>query len=145
MTVPGRLMRPVATPPARRATIIAFAATLLAGLAIIAAISAAIGFAAGDTVLPGITVGGVELSGLSREEAADRLSSELPSLSEGNATVVVGDEEMTVPFAELGRDYETEAMVDAALGIGRDGNALADGIARLRNLANPAALPVICT
>jgi vancomycin resistance protein YoaR len=34
-------------------------------------------------------------------------------------------------------------MVDAAFGIGRDGNLLADGINRLRTLANPVTLPVL--
>jgi len=136
-------MRPVATPPARRATLIGFGATLIGGLLTIAAISGAIGLAAAGTILPGIAVGGVELSGLSREAAAERLTAALPSLSAGKAMLLVGDEQTSVAFADLGRRYETQAMVDAAYGIGRDGTLLADGIARLRNLANPAALPVI--
>ena len=142
-TLPGRLMRPVATPPARRATLIGFGATLFAGLLIVAAISAAIGMASAGTILPGITVGGVELSGLGRGAAAERLSTELPSLAAGEAVLVVGDEEAVVEYAEIGRGYETDAMVDAAIGVGRDGNPLVDGIDRLRNLANPVALPVI--
>ncbi|HYI66629.1 MAG TPA: VanW family protein [Candidatus Limnocylindrales bacterium] len=143
MTLPGRLMRPVATPPARRATLIGFGAALFVGLLIIAATSAAIGIAAAGTILPGITVGGVELSGLSRAAAAERLSAELPSLAAGEAVLVVGEEEAIVEYAEIGRGYETEAMVDAAIGIGRDGNPLLDGLDRLRNLANPVALPVL--
>jgi vancomycin resistance protein YoaR len=143
MTLPGRLMRPVATPPARRATLIGFGATLLGGLLIIAAISAAIGMAATGTILPGVSVGGVELSGLSRAAAADRLTAELPSLAAGRAVVVVGEDEAIVEYEELGRGYETQAMVDAAFGVGRNGNLLADGLERLRTLANPAALPVL--
>ena len=46
-------------------------------------------------------------------------------------------------YEELGRGYETQAMVDAAFGIGRNGNPLADGLERLRSLANPAALPIL--
>ena len=143
ITLPGRLMRPVATPPARRATLIGFAVALLAGLLIIAAISAAIAIAAAGTILPGITVGGVELSGLSREAAAERLSTQLPSLAAGQAVLVVGDEEVVVEYEAIGRGYETDAMVDAAIGVGRNGNPLVDGIDRLRNLAKPAALPVL--
>ena len=143
MTLPGRLMRPVATPPARRATLIGFGATLLAGLLIVGAISAAIGMAAAGAILPGISVGGVELSGLTPAAAADRLSAELPSLSAGEALLVVGDEETTVGYGEIGRAYETQAMVDAAFGIGRGGNPLADGLDRLRSLANPVALPIL--
>ena len=143
MTLPGRLMRPVATPPARRATLIGFGATLLGALLIIGAVSAAIGMAAAGTILHGVTVGGVELSGLSREAAAERLTAELPSLTTGQAVLVVGDDEAVIEYAELGRGYETQDMVDAALGIGRSGNPLTDGLDRLRNLARPAALPVI--
>ena len=143
MTLPGRLMRPVATPPARRATLVGFAATLLGGLLIIAAISAAIAIAAADRILPGISVGGVELSGLSPAAAAERLTAELPSLSSGEASLVVGEEEATVGYAEIGRGYETEAMVDAAFGIGRDGNLVADGLDRLRTVANPVTLPIL--
>jgi vancomycin resistance protein YoaR len=143
MTLPGRLMRPVATPPARRATLIGFGATLVAGLLIIAAISVVMGMAASGTILPGVTVGGVELSGLSRAAAAERLTAELPSLATGRAVVVVGEDEAIVEYGDLGRGYETEAMVDSAFGIGRNGNPLADGLERLRTLANPAALPVL--
>ena len=143
VTLPGRLMRPVATPPARRATLIGFGATLLAGLVILAGTSAAIGMAAAETILPGVSVGGVELSGLSPAAAAERLDAELPSLATGHAVVVVGEDEAIVEYEELGRGYETQAMVDAAFGIGRNGNPLADGLERLRSLAKPAALPVL--
>lgn len=143
ITIPRRLMRPVSTRPARRAVAIGFGATLLAGLAIAVATSVAIGAAAAGNVLPGITVGGVELSGLDRAAATQRLEEELPSLSTGQATIVVGDGSEVVGYAEVGRRYETSAMVDAALGIGRDGSPFADGLARLRNLARPASLPLI--
>ena len=136
-------MRPVATPPARRATLIGFGATLVIGLLILSAVSIGIGVVAAGTVLPGVSVGGVQVSGLSPEAAAERLSAELPSLAAGEATLVIGDEEATVEFAAIERGYETQAMVDAAFGIGREGNPLLDGLARLRNIAHPAALPVV--
>lgn len=122
---------------------IGFSLTLLAGLVIVVGTSLAIGAAAAGTVLPGVTVGGVELSGLDRAAATERLEGALPSLSTGQATIVVGDEREVVSFAELGRRYETSAMVDAALGVGRDGSPFADGLARLRNLANPVSLPLV--
>jgi vancomycin resistance protein YoaR len=143
ITLPGRLMRPVATPPGRRATLIGFAATLLGGFLVISGISVAIGVASARTILPGVTVAGVDLSGLSHSAAIERLTDTLPSLSAGHATVAVGDEELSIPYADVGRGYETGAMADAAFGIGRDGNPLTDALDRLRNLANPAALPVL--
>ncbi len=142
-TFPSRIIRPVATPPARRATIIGFTATMLAGLLIATAISIAVGIAAAGTVLPGTTVGGVAVGGLTRAEAAAALESRLPSLSAGEAVVAVGESSATVSFADLGRGYETDAMLDAAIRVGRGGNPLTDGINRLRTLVHPAALPVI--
>ena len=143
ITVPRRLMRPVSTRPARRAVAIGFSITILAGLVIAVATSLAIGAAAAGTILPGITVGGVDVSGLDRAAATERLEGALPSLSTGQATIVVGAEREIVEYAELGRRYETSAMVDGALGIGRDGSPFADGLARLRNLARPASLPLV--
>jgi len=143
LTIPGRLMRPVGSPPARRAVLLGFGTTLFAGLLILAGISLAVGIATVGQVLPGITVGGVELGGLSREAAARQLADELPSLATGSATIAVGEEETVIGYDDFGRRYETSAMVDAAFGIGRGGNPLADGIERLRSLLNPAILPVV--
>ncbi len=143
ITVPSRLMRPVATRPARRAVITGFGVTILLGLAIAAATSMTILVTAAGSVLPGVTVGGVDLTGLDRAAASERLEQALPSLSTGEATVVVDGDREVVAYADLGRRYETSSMVDAALGIGRDGNPVADGVARLRNLANPVALPLL--
>src|SRR5688500_14057174 len=143
ITIPRRLMRPVSTRPARRAVAIGFGATLLAGVAIAVATSVAIGAAAAGTVLPGITVGGVELSGLDRAAATQRLEDQLPSLSTGQATIVVGDGREVVAYADLDASSGPSAMVAAGLGIGRDGSALAASRARPRNLARPASLPLI--
>ncbi len=143
ITFPGRLMRPVASPPARRATLIGFGATLVGGLFVITGISAAIGVAAAHSIIPGVSIAGVELSGLTREAATERLAAQLPSLSAGKATLAIDDEQATVEYAEIGRGYDTDAMLDAAFGIGRDGNPLADGLTRLRNLAHPVTLPLV--
>ncbi len=140
---PSRLIRPVASPPARRATLIGFAATMAAGLFVAAATSVGIGIAAGETALPGVIVGGVRIAGLDRAEAAARLTAELPSLGSGQALVAIGSETVAVTYAELGRGYELETMLDAAFGVGRSENAVSDGLARVRTLVHPASLPVI--
>ena len=55
----------------------------------------------------------------------------------------VGEAEIAVPYADLGRGYETDAMLDAALGVGRSGDPIADAIDRLRSLLHPTTLPVV--
>jgi vancomycin resistance protein YoaR len=142
-TLSRRLIRPVATRPARRSMLVGFGATLAVGLLLLAAASAAIGITAGPNVLGGVNVTGIQLAGLDRAAAGERLSDALPALDTGTAIVTVGHTEIAVPYAELGRGYETDAMLDAAIGVGRSGNPIADGIARLRSLLHETSLPVV--
>jgi vancomycin resistance protein YoaR len=138
-----RLTRPWATPPARRSLLIGFAGTLAVGVLVLISISAAVGIAAGSRILGGVTVGGIDVAGLDRAAAAERLSAQLPSLSSGQAVVSVDGTDEVVAFADLGRDYEIDAMVDAAMRVGRAGNPLGDALGRLRTLAHATTLPVV--
>ena len=142
-TLPRRFMRPIATAPARRSVLIGFGATLVAGVVLLVAASIGIGLAVGSNVLGGVSVGGVDLGGLDRAAAAERLAARLPSLSSGSAVIDVADGEEIVAFTDLGRGYETDAMLDAAFAIARSGNPFTDGIGRLRSVAHTTALPVI--
>ena len=142
-TLSRRIIRPMSTRPARRSMLIGFGATLAIGILLLGTASAAVGVASGSNVLGGVSVAGVELAGLDRAAAASRLSDELPALDTGTAVLAVGETEIDVAYADLGRGYETEAMVDAAYGVGRSGNPIADGIGRLRSLLHATALPVI--
>ena len=142
-TLPRRIMRPVATPPARRSMLVGFLATLGLGLLLLAGTSMAIGVSSQDRVLSGVRIADVELGGLTRAEAEARLVAELPAVDAGAATIVAGEVEETVSFADLGRRYELDAMLDAALGVGRNGGAIPDGVARLRSLVRQASLPIL--
>ena len=142
-TLPRRIIRPVATRPARRSVLFGLVATLATGLLALVATSAAIGVVAGSTVLAGVNVGDIALEGLDRSAAAQRLSSELPALDTGRAVVRSGETEIEVPYADLGRRYDVDAMVNAAFEVGRSGNPFADGIDRLRGLLHPTSLPVL--
>ena len=142
ITLPRRILRPTATPPSFRSAVIGFVATMLAGLVMLVGASVGIGMAVGSAVMPNVSVGGVSVAGLDRAAAEERLAQALPSLSAGSATIAIGEDELTVPFAELGRRHDMTAMLDAAFGVGRDGNPIADGVTRLRALVNPTSLPV---
>jgi vancomycin resistance protein YoaR len=143
VTLPRRILRPMATPPARRSMLIGFVATLAVGLLALAGVSLAVGIAAEGTVHSGVTVGGVSVAGLDRAAAEARLDAELPRLDTGSATVVADGVESTASYADLGRGYEMEAMLDAAFGVGRADGPLGDAITRLRTLVHPSELPVI--
>ena len=142
-TLPRRLIGPVATPPARRSMLIGFFATLAVGLLALLVVSFGISVASQGQVLAGVRIGGVEVGGLDGEAARARLVERLPALDTGRAVIVADGVEETVTYAELGRSYELDAMLDAAFDVGRDSGPLADGVARLRTLAHTTSLPVI--
>jgi vancomycin resistance protein YoaR len=123
--------------------LIGFLVTLGVGLVMLTSASLAVGLASADRALPGVRVGGVELAGLGRAEAEARLVAELPSLAAGRAVVTAGDDEFIVPYADLGRGYEMDAMLDAAFATGRDGALFGDAVARLRSLVHATELPVV--
>jgi vancomycin resistance protein YoaR len=120
-----------------------FGMTLTLGLLVLVGASLGVAVSAGTNVLNGVNVAGVELTGLDRSAAAERLGNELPELDAGRAVVSVGETEIAVPYADLGRGYETDAILDAALGVGRSGNPIADSIDRLRSLFHLTTLPVV--
>jgi len=123
--------------------LIGLGATLAVGLLLVVGVSAAIGVSIGSTAYPGVSVGGVNISGLDRAAAAERLAAQLPSLSSGKAVISVDGRNEVVAYADLGRRYEMDVMLDAAFSVGRGGGLVADGISRLRSLAHTTSQPVI--
>jgi len=143
LTMPRRLMLPLTTRPARRSLAVGFVAALVAGLLLLVGVSIAIGLSNAGRVMPGVRVAGVDVGGLDRAGAEARLAAQLPSLSAGSATLVVDEIEQVVGYDELGRRYELGQMVEAALGVARDGDAFSDGILRLRTLVHATSMPAI--
>ncbi len=137
LTMPRRLMRPVATRPARRSMALGLLAGLVAGALLLIGASLAIGIANSDRVMPGVRVAGVEVGGLDAAAAEARLAATLPSLSSGSATVVIDEIEHVVAYEELGRRYELDEMVTAAMGVAREGNPVVAGVDRLRTVVHP--------
>jgi vancomycin resistance protein YoaR len=134
---PRVLLRPG---PVRRGFFFGFFITLMLGLLAIAGASASLALTHANRVLPGVSVAGIEVGGLDREAALERLEAQLPSLSDGTVTLQVDDLERRIPVADLGRSYDLEASVDAAFAVARSGNPLFDGVGRLRTLTHPTAL-----
>ncbi|HEY7463282.1 MAG TPA: VanW family protein [Candidatus Limnocylindria bacterium] len=126
--------------PSRRGFLMGFLPTLLLGLLVLIGASAGVAVSYSDRILPGVSVAGVSIGGLDRDAAEARLRASLPSLSEGTLTLQLDDKTRAIPVADLGRDYNISAIVDAAFGVARAGNPLTDGVARLRTLVRPTTL-----
>ena len=137
LTRTGSFMQPG---PVRRAFLIGFFATLVAGISLLLATSIAVGVLSAGRIMPGVSVAGVNVSGLDRAAAESALRAELPSMSTGELTLVVDGDATLVPFADLGRGYRLDAMLDSAFAVGRSGNPMADVVERLRTLTHTSAI-----
>ena len=128
--------------PPRRGLLVGFFGTLAVALFLVLGVSVGLGASHDNRILPGVEVAGVSVGGLDRSAAAARLQAELPSLASGSITVVVDGTPVQVPYVDIGRGYQLDAMLDAAFGVARSGNPLTDGLARLRTLAHDTSLPL---
>ncbi len=137
LTRTGSFMQPG---PGRRAFLIGFFATLAAGISLLLATSIGIGVLSAGRVMPGVSVAGVKVSGLDRSAAEARLRDDLPSMSTGELTLVVDGNASAVPFADLGRGYRLDQMLDAAFAVGRSGDPVADVVGRLRTLTHASSI-----
>ena len=87
-------------------------------------------------VLPGVDVAGVSLAGLSRGEAAAKLTESLPSLSSGNLVININGAQQSVPYSSFDRTYDTNFMLDQAFSLGRAPNLIQQIQEQLRVLIN---------
>ena len=91
-------------------------------------------------ILPGISAAGVDVGGMTPDEARAALASHLADLSAGSITVRSSIGSTTVAFADVGRVPELNAMVDEAVARGRGGSWLDETIAGLRLQLRPESV-----
>ncbi len=82
-------------------------------------------------VLPGVHVGDVDLSGLDRDQALVALTAAYP-LDQGSLVLHTPDGDLSVPYAEVGRRLDVDALVDEAMAAGRAGELLDRTAAEIR-------------
>jgi vancomycin resistance protein YoaR len=125
-----------------------FAIAFLLGVVLVIGIGAGALYAWGQQyegrVLPGVHVGGTDLSGLSPEAAQAAIGQAYASLGSGKIVLTGPNGNTTIDYAAIGRGPDTAAILDAALAAGRQGAPLADLIgvpqAALRGVDLPAAV-----
>ncbi len=114
------------TRPARWPKIL-LAFVLGLGLALLLAVGGVFAYeqAHAGKIGQGVHAGSVDLSGLTREQASAKLTAAYASLGVGQLALSLPDGTRTVSYADLGRQLDVNAMLDAALAVGRSGNPLA--------------------
>jgi vancomycin resistance protein YoaR len=120
-TFPAIEARPRARGDALRRLLFAFVITLLAGAAFSAAFVLGYAKLHEGRVMPGVTVGGVAVGGLDRASAEAAVREHLPPLGAGSLTVTIGGSSQRISYADLGRDYDLEPILDRAFAVGRTG------------------------
>ena len=93
----------------------------------------------------GVHAGSVDLSGLTRDEAAARVTAAYASLGQGQLTLHLPDGTVNVSFASLGRHIDANAIVDAALAVGRSGNPLSRVADEIRTALHGATVAPVVT
>jgi vancomycin resistance protein YoaR len=107
-----------------RRFLLAFGATLVV-LVVVAAVATFV-YASGNQgrILPGVSIGGVSVAGLTPVDAKARLMGALPDVSAGALTIKAGSVEQKVAYADIGRAYNIDATIADAMQVGRHGNPL---------------------
>ncbi len=91
-------------------------------------------------VLPGVTVGGVDLSGLDRAAASAALTTAYAGYAEGTIVLRTSEGDVTVPFDAFARRADVDSMVGAALEAGRAGTPVERAVSQLRLAIAPISL-----
>ena len=90
-----------------------------------------------DRILPGVSVAGLDVGGLTTVEARSLLAERYRGLSEGGLLVRSGIGSTTIRFADVGRTADVDSMVADAYAIGHGGSAVDETIAGLRVRLHP--------
>ena len=91
-------------------------------------------------VLPGVSVGSVDMSGLTPDAARAELTRVYSSLSDGRIVVTGPDGEQVITYEEIGRGPAVDALLDDAMAVGRRGSPLDRMIADVRTAMRGVAL-----
>jgi vancomycin resistance protein YoaR len=119
-----------------------FVVSTLLGIAAVAGGIAAYHGSLVGRIMPGVSVAGVSIGGLSPDEARAALTEQLRALSEGGVTVRSSIGSTTIKFADVGRAADIDAMVVDAATLGHGGTWLDETIAGLRLRLDPKDVPL---
>ena len=103
----------------------------------------AFGQAYAGRILPGVLIGGVDVSGMTEGEARTAVDAAFGGLENGQVTVTSPRVTTVIEFDEVGRVIDREGMVAAAMSEGRAGTRLEEALAGIRGLNQPATLPLL--
>ena len=96
-------------------------------------------------ILPGVSIDGLDVGGLTADQARAAVAERFAPLSAGAITVRSGLGNHRVAFADVGRGADLDAMVADAAAIGRGGTWLDETLASFRLRMEPRDVPLRLT
>ncbi len=121
----------------------AFVVSAFVGLAVVTAVAIGLTESYANRVVPGVHAGSIDLSGLTRDQAMDKLQSDLSYLSKGEVTVTTPVGNATISYEQAGRKPDVEVMVDAAMAVGHSGNLILDAASMAHSAYYGESVPVV--
>lgn len=89
-----------------------------------------------DKIITGIYIKGVEVAGLTKEQAIEKVTNEFNNVLPNNLTVVHGEYETQLNLEDLGANLNIEEAVNRAYNIGRDSNIFKNMGTVIKNLVS---------
>lgn len=89
-----------------------------------------------DKIITGIYVKGVEVAGLTKEQAIEKVTTEFNNVLPNNLTVVHGEYETQLNLEDIGANLNIEDAVNRAYNIGRDSNIFKNMGTIIKNLVS---------
>ena len=133
-TLPPATEAPAVTSPRWSRFVVAFVVGLLAVLVLGVAAMYAYDAAYDGRILPGVRVGSVDASGMDRAQATAALQAAYGGFEKGEIVLHTPLGDRSIPYDAFGRRADINAMIDAAMGVGRDGNPVDRGVAEVRSV-----------
>ncbi|MDO5479256.1 MAG: hypothetical protein Q4G23_08855, partial [Clostridia bacterium] len=99
--------------------IIASSAVVVALLAAVVSITFA--KSGSDTILNGVTVGGIDLSGCTVDEAEELIVNRINEIKDEEITIQAGPDTLTATYADFGADYDCRLSAENAYKYGHEG------------------------
>ncbi len=96
-----------------------------------------------SSIYPGVSVLGMDLSGMSEEAAAAKIQERVSSHLARPVRFAYGAATLTVPAEEMGIDVDARATAANAFEVGRSGNPLSSWGARLDSLTHGRSVPLV--
>ena len=96
--------------------------SLLLAICLLAMASSMTVCAAGETILKGVSIDKLDVSGMTREEALAALESYEKNLGGQFIKLGIGDNVIEAKLSDLGVTFDNEDLVDEAIGVGHAGN-----------------------